>query len=131
MPVDSSQYPVGNQGLNMPGPIHGGQVPSASWLDKIVARCLTVFVAGPGIVLRRMGPSVMISATATPSYGGGGGLNIRHYDVFPEIASSLTLIELGKMIWHSGPTDTAWVLDSFVFTDATGIPGTDETGATP
>ena len=60
-----------------------------------------------------------------------GGSSRGHYDVFPAIPAVVTDIELGEMYWHACDPDTVWTLDSFVFTAATGVVGTDENGDTP
>lgn len=59
------------------------------------------------------------------------GRSRAHCIVFPAIPAEVTDIELGGMYWHAGPGDSVWVLDSFVFTNATGVVGTNEYGVTP
>ena len=62
--------------------------------------------------------------------GGAAGMGFpSHYDVFPAISQKI--LELGNMFWHAMTGDTVWTLDSFVFTAATGVVGTDENGDTP
>ena len=118
-------------GLTQPGPVRDGQPVSARYLNDVASDSIQQIVAGPGIRVQQSGRKVAISATPQRGGGGGGGggSSRTHCVVFPAIPLVVTDIELGGMYWHACDPDTVWTLDSFVFTAATGVVGTDVTGA--
>ncbi len=124
--------PIRRNGLWDPGPVKDGQRMAASYTNQQNAGAIREIIPGPGINVMRSGQRATISATGAPArIGGSGGVNIQHEDLFPAIPTALTLIELGGYVWHAMTGDTVWNLMSFVFTDATGVVGTDENGDTP